>query len=449
MCFSLATCRRKGVMLGKIVHRKLTIRIAKDQLMRRGLGHPSRPVAKRPDDAPLSVGELTRRIKALLEGTVGAVAVEGEVSGIKASPSGHIYFALKDSVALVDCVIWRSSAMRMGELPKDGTKIVAKGKLTVYEPRGRYQLVVASLSGEADKGELWRRFEALKEKLAAEGLFDPARKKPLPVSPRTVGIVTSAGGAALRDILKILSRRAPNLRVVVSPCLVQGREAAADIAAAIRRLDEWGGADVAVVARGGGSMEDLWPFNEEAVARAVVAMKTPVVSAVGHEVDFTIAEFVADARAATPSEAAERIAPDQSHLRGRIRHAAMVLSRALAGLVRERRQRLLGVAGRQAFRRPLDLFMPKWQRVDEAYDGLTTEMRSRLAAAGKRLELAETRLAGLSPLAVLSRGYAVVLGPDGKALVRADAVKEGDRISAILHEGKVEAVVTPDQMNNE
>lgn len=410
--------------------------------MRRGLGHPARPAPARREDEALTVSELTRAIKNLLKGRVGTVTVVGEANGIKASPSGHVYFCLKDSIALVDCVIWRSAAMRIRELPKEGAKVTVRGKLTVYEPRGRYQLVVTSIVADSGKGDLWRKFEELKERLAQEGLFASERKAPLPESPRTIGIVTSPTGAALRDILKILSRRAPNVRVVVSPALVQGKDAAPDIARALANLDRWGGADVVIVGRGGGSLEDLWAFNEEPVARAIAAMATPVVSAVGHETDFTIADFVADARAATPSEAAERIAPDQSHLRGRIAHAAMVLSRALSGAVRERREALYGLSRRRVFRRPQDMFMPRWQRMDEAMDGFAQTMEGQLCRAANRRDLVEAKLLGLNPLRVLERGYAVVLDAAGRAVVDATALNPGDRVRALLHRGRIEATVT-------
>ncbi|MDR0362081.1 MAG: exodeoxyribonuclease VII large subunit [Planctomycetota bacterium] len=405
--------------------------------MRRGLRHPAREVAK-PD--PLTVSEVTRRIKGLLETGIGAVTVEGEVSGIKTSPSGHVYFSLKDEYALLDAVVWKSAATRMGDLPADGEKVLAKGRLAVYEPRGRYQLVVTSFL-KTGAGDLWRRFEELKTKLAAEGLFDSERKVPLPESPKTVGIVTSAAGAALRDMLKILRRRAPNLRIVVAPASVQGKGAAAEIAAALAALDDWGGADVVVVGRGGGSLEDLWAFNEEAVARAIAAMRTPVVSAVGHETDFTIADFVADARAATPSEAAERIAPDQGRLRERIAHAAAMLTRALSGAVRDRRTRLEGVAARQAYRRPLDMYMTLWQRLDEAASRLDAAARRNLDQVGNRVEIAAARLQGLSPLDVLSRGYAVVLDRVGNPLVDAADAAIGDGITAILRRGGLTARV--------
>lgn len=406
---------------------------------------PKRPaVPRRTDPAggeALSVAELTRLVKTLLEDRVGLVTVVGEVSGLKASPSGHVYFSLKDSVALVDCVVWRSAAMRIRDLPADGARATVRGKLTVYEPRGRYQLVVSSIVADSAKGELWQKFEMLKEKLAAQGLFDAERKALLPESPKTVGIVTSPTGAALRDILKILSRRAPNVRVVVSPTPVQGRDAAPGIAAAIARLDAWGGADVVIVGRGGGSLEDLWAFNEEEVALAIAGSRTPVVSAVGHETDFTIADFVADARAATPSEAAERIAPDRGHLRGRIAHGAAVLSRALAGAVRERREELRGAARSRAYRKPLEMFMPRWQRLDEAMDRMRYAMERKVEQGRARRALAETRLGGLSPLGVLERGYAVVFDSRGKAVFDAGVLSSGESISARVHRGRIEAEV--------
>ncbi len=389
----------------------------------------------------MSVSEVTRVIKNLLEGRVGSVAVAGEAAGVKPSPSGHVYFAVKDSGALLDCVIWRSTAERLRALPKDGEKIVLRGRLSVYEPRGRYQLVVTSVAAEGGKGDLWKRFEELKERLAAEGLFAPGRKKPLPESPKVIGIVTSPGGAALRDMITILSRRAPNVRIVVSPALVQGRGAAEDVARAIRRLEDWGKADVLVVGRGGGSLEDLWAFNEEPVARAIAAAATPVVSAVGHETDFTIADFVADARAATPSEAAERIAPDQSHLRGRVAHTAMMLRRALAGLSRERRERLRSVARERLYRQPLEMFQTRWQRMDDVAERFAAAMEARLARLRSRRDVAEARLSGLSPLSVLERGYAVVLDDRGRAVVDASGLRPGAKIVARLHRGAVDAVV--------
>ncbi len=423
--------------------------------MRRGLGHPAGPERAAPvrraaasvsaagdgKSEPLSVSELTRTVKSLLEGTIGAVTVAGEAAGVKPGPSGHVYFSIKDANALLDCVLWRSTAERLRELPRNGAKVVLKGKLTVYEPRGRYQLVVSSVLADGESGDLWQQFEALKERLAQEGLFDRERKKPLPEAPKTIGIVTSPSGAALRDMLKILARRAPNLRIVLSPALVQGRGAAADIARALGALEAWGGADAVIVGRGGGSIEDLWAFNEEPVARAIAAMRTPVVSAVGHETDFTIADFVADARAATPSEAAERIAPDQSLLAGRVRHAALLLGRALSGTLREGRERLRGAARARLFRRPEELFHARRQRMDDAAERFADAAGALLRRLDARREVAAARLAGLSPLKALERGYAVVLDGAGKAVTDAATLRPGAKVTARLHRGAFDAVV--------
>ncbi len=406
--------------------------------MRRGLSHPDRPQS---EPGAISVSELTRTIKSLLENRLGTVSVSGETASLKTSPSGHVYFSLKDAYALIDCVIWRSAAARLGKLPPDGAKIVARGKLSVYEPRGRYQLVVTSISLEREKGDLWKQFELLKQKLADEGLFERDRKKPLPAEPRTIGIVTSPSGAALRDMLTILKRRAPNLRIVLAPALVQGPEAPGDVARALRGLDRWGGADVIIVGRGGGSLEDLWAFNEENLARTIAALKTPVVSAVGHETDFSIADFVADARAATPSEAAELIAPDQTHLRARLRHAAATLSRSLSGLLREREGALRLVAERSVYRRPEELFQVRWQRLDVAAESLAGAVRERLRSGGNRRDLLAARLGGVNPLAVLRRGYAVVLNARGEAARGAEDVEAGETITAILHRAEISARV--------
>lgn len=423
--------------------------------MRRGLGHPGRPSERqttrsssKPDrkekenDAPMTVTELTRTIKTLLEGRVGTVSVTGETAGMKASPSGHVYFSLKDAGALVDCVIWRSSASRMGKLPADGSRVTLRGKLSVYEPRGRYQLVVTGIASSEGKGDLWQQFEELKNRLAEEGLFEVARKRMLPEAPKVVGIVTSPTGAALRDILKILSRRAPNVRVVVSPTPVQGDGASGQIAKALHTLDRWGGADVIIVGRGGGSIEDLWAFNGEEVARSIAAAKVPVVSAVGHETDFTIADFVADARAATPSEAAERIVPDGEQMRGRIRHVSLVLGRALGGIVRERREWLKGVGRERVFRRPEEMFNQRWQQLDETLSVLTREVKDGVGRAKAARDLAEARLSGLSPLGVLERGYAVVLNDRGGVVKDAAELKEGEGITALVHKGRIKAQVT-------
>ncbi|MDR3211943.1 MAG: exodeoxyribonuclease VII large subunit [Planctomycetota bacterium] len=386
--------------------------------------------------ATLSVSELTRRIKNLLETSLGTLSVVGEISGLKASPSGHVYFSLKDREALIDAVVWRSAAQRIKTFPRDGEKVTVRGKLAVYEPRGRYQLIVTSFE-TAGKGDLWQMFEALKEKLASEGLFDPARKKPLPANPAVLGIVTSPGAAALRDILKIVRRRSPGLKTVIAPCRVQGQEAAEEVARAINSLERWGGADIILVSRGGGSMEDLWTFNTETVARAIAAAVTPVVSAVGHQTDFTIADFVADVRAATPSEAAEMIAPDQEGMLLVLARGVTSLRRALTGLLREKRLELAGLTQAAVFRKPLEMFMPHWQRLDDVFSRYAENSRRRLEGASNRLELARLRLQGLSPYGVLSRGYAVVTDPAGHSLTEAGKLKAGDQLKVVLYQGRL------------
>jgi exodeoxyribonuclease VII large subunit len=367
--------------------------------------------------------------------------VTGEVAGLKASPSGHVYFSLKDAGALIDCVLWRSAAVRVRELPRDGDQATVHGRLSVYEPRGRYQLTVSSFSADLGKGDLWLRFEALRQSLAAEGLFDAARKRRLPALPGTIGIVTSPTGAALRDMVKILARRAPGARVIVSPCLVQGAAAVADIVRALSLLDRWGGADVIIVGRGGGSIEDIWPFNEEAVARAVGGLRTPVVSAVGHETDFTLTDFAADVRAATPSEAAEMVVPDHTELLSRLVAVRNGLARALSGLVRSERERLVRTIRSRAYRRPEDILMPRWQRLDDAASRLSSAAATLLSAARNRLSAAETRLACLSPGQVLARGYAIAVNADGSVLSDASAITPGARIGVILRRGCLDARV--------
>ncbi|OGV74134.1 MAG: exodeoxyribonuclease VII large subunit, partial [Lentisphaerae bacterium RIFOXYA12_FULL_60_10] len=252
----------------------------------------------------LTVTELTRRIRAALEQGIGPVVVEGEVSNVRRPSSGHCYFTLKDETAQIAAVLFRGVLETLRIVPKDGLQVRVRGELTVYEKNGNYQILVRHLE-ETGRGSLQARFEQLKSRLQQEGLFDAARKRPLPVLPRHIGIVTSPTGAAIRDILQVLSRRFPNLHVLVAPVRVQGDGAAEAIAAAIDRLNQRADLDVLIIGRGGGSLEDLWAFNEEVVARAVFRSRLPVISAVGHEIDFTISDFVADVRAPTPSAAAE------------------------------------------------------------------------------------------------------------------------------------------------
>lgn len=434
----------------------------------------------------LTVSELTDRIQGVLETDFVDVWVEGEVSNVKRAASGHIYFSLKDERAQIRAVVWRTDARLLRFRPEDGMHVVARGGLRVYPPRGDYQISVQVLE-PLGKGSLAQAFEQLKEKLEKEGLFDPARKRPLPVLPRRIGVVTSPTGAVVRDILRVLHRRYANLEVLVYPVRVQGDGAAAEIAQGLRALNRLGGLDVIVLARGGGSLEDLQAFNDEGVARAIVASRIPTLSAVGHETDFTIADFVADLRAPTPSAAAERVVQAKEDLRSRIAaaekrlHAAVRhgLTRTQArveaagarrvfaaeqGRLRVRAQRVDEVMGRgeRALGRRLErsrdrahrlgerLEMFRWDRQlamrRERMDRLTERLQGTFRGAVERRRAVLARLAGrlesLSPVAVLGRGYALVWDEAAGVLLR-DAAETavGRPLHIRLHRGAVRATV--------
>jgi exodeoxyribonuclease VII large subunit len=330
---------------------------------------PGEPPGKR----VFSVGELTRRLKGVVETTFPRIRVEGELSNFKVYASGHAYFTLKDNEAQIKGVIWRTALGRVRFEPKDGDQVVVTGKISVYEPRGEYQIVVDAMEPKG-LGALQAAFEALKKKLIAEGLFADARKRPLPRIAWNVGIVTSPSGAVIRDMIRTLNRRFPGLRVVLAPVAVQGEEAAPQIAQALADLNRLGGLDVIIVGRGGGSLEDLWAFNEEIVARAIAASAVPVVSAVGHETDFTIADFVADRRASTPTAAAEMVAPERDAVEDFVDQAVRRMTAELTDLVE-------GYA----------------QRTDEFGERLAWGIRRTAQSFRRRIEAAARHLAALSP----------------------------------------------------
>jgi exodeoxyribonuclease VII large subunit len=441
-----------------------------------------------PEDRILSVGEITLAIKEMLAGAFPGQWVKGEISGYRGpQPSGHLYFKLKDREAQLDCAMFKTNAMRLGFTPKDGLEVEAFGEISVYPPRGNYQLVIKNMR-VAGIGALLAQLEELKRRLAAEGLFDASRKQPLPRYPRTIGVVTSPVGAAVRDIVKVLRARWPGIRIVLAPVKVQGEGAAAEIAAAIQRFDRWGGADLLIVGRGGGSIEDLWAFNEEIVVRAIAAARIPIVTGVGHEVDTTLADLAADVRAATPSNAAEIAVRDVAAVRRevaeRIRH---VDARVRARLERLRHG-LEALLKRHGFRRIKDVFEYWQQRMDEMRDRLDAGLRRQLVAARERLagvisaygfrealkrRIAEARtslepspkrltdlvvgrildarkltisfeqqLLGLSPRRVLERGYALVKGPDGTFVRSAEALAVGDGVTLEFARGEADATVT-------
>ena len=389
-----------------------------------------------------TVFELTRSVKENLEEAFPAVWVEGEISNFKLYPSGHRYFSLKDEKALLRCTIWRSAGQYLNFEPENGIKVHAFGNLTVYEKRGDYQLNVLKLL-PVGRGELEIAFQKLKDRLFKEGLFDEEHKKPIPEFPEKVGFVTSPAGAALQDMLKIFRRRFPPVDLFLYPVQVQGEGAKEEIAEGIRAFNEWGGVDVIVIGRGGGSLEDLWAFNEEEVARAIYASRIPVVSAVGHEVDFTIADFVADLRAPTPSAAAEMVVPDKEELEETLNALKERMAGLFAHQLAQSQSRLDAVLGSYGLKRPADLVNQKSQFVDELSRRSQLALENRLAKMNLELKSVSNRLATLSPQAVLGRGYSIVRRRADNRVVREyREVKTGEGVDLIFSKGKAEAEVT-------
>lgn len=395
-----------------------------------------------PPAGPQTVSELTAHIKEVLESenALQDVWVRGEVSNFSKPASGHIYFTLKDASAALSCVMWRSQASRLAYLPREGDAVEVHGGISVYEARGNYQLYADDIR-PAGEGALFQEFLRLKAKLEAEGLFDPVRKRPLPLYPRTIGIVTSPSGAALRDMLNVLARRYPLARAVLAPAAVQGEAAPREIIAALKSLNEHVQPDVIIAGRGGGSIEDLWAFNDENVARAIAASAAPVISAVGHETDFTIADFVADLRAPTPTAAAELATPDRADLQAGLLALATDLAEQTRQVIREQRYSLREALNRLNRRSPEARLAQARQRVDELalLVGLHLRTRNRLQLA--RLAGLAASLQALNPQAILGRGYAVVTGPDGQTIRRAGQVAAGDPLRIRVSDGEFNAEV--------
>lgn len=386
----------------------------------------------------LTVHEVTQLVKAAIErdDDLSGVWVRGEISNFTHHSSGHMYFNLKDDKSRLKCVMFRGNNLRLQFTPKDGQEVFAYGSVGVYDKGGEYQLYVEHME-PAGLGALYAAFEELKRALAAEGLFDPAHKRPLPKFPRVVGVVTSPTGAAIRDIIKVARRRNPAVRIVVVPAQVQGDGAPESIVSAIALANRFRALDVLIVGRGGGSMEDLWCFNDERVARAIYGSAIPVVSAVGHEVDFTIADFVADVRAATPSHAAELVVPDISeHIRRLSEYRTRAASSVL-GTLRQARRRLEAVTSSREIKRPADRIEQARQRLDDVEASVERLMLHRLEIARQRLVALAGRADALSPLSVLSRGYAVVRDGNGRVVRYARAVSVGDDVEVILGSGQL------------
>jgi exodeoxyribonuclease VII large subunit len=398
--------------------------------MRKGAGDPAEP---------LTVSEVTRRVKQVIEGGFPSVLVQGELSNVKRHTSGHLYYTLKDDAAQISGVMWRSRVSSLKFSPEDGLKVVVSGRLTLYEPRGAYQIDALSMR-PVGVGELQRAFEELKTKLSAEGLFDSGRKRPLPSMPERIGVVTSPTGAVLQDIKNVLRQRFPGVQLILLPVRVQGSGAAAEIAGGIRDLNRFGLVDVIIVARGGGSLEDLWAFNEEIVARAIVGSRIPIVSAVGHETDVTIADFAADLRAPTPSAAAALVVPDRRELLENVANSWYRMRETVQDLLSGHRERVHHLLNSYAFGTPIDLLRRHTQRVDELERNLGSAMRHGLDLTTARQSTLAQRLRALDPRAALKRGFAIVRKGEG-IISRRSGLTPGDPVEIEFQDGTVRSKI--------
>ncbi len=368
------------------------------------------------------------------------LAVRGEISNYKMYPSGHHYFTLKDENAALKCVMFKANAARLRFRPENGMKVIAMGRITVYPRDGAFQLYCSAMSMDG-VGDLYAAFEQLKAKLAAQGLFAPEHKKPLPPFPGTIGIVTSSAGAAIHDMLRILNKRYPLTRVRLFPVRVQGAEAPGEIAAAIRYANHYRLADLLIVGRGGGSIEDLWAFNDERVAYAIYESRIPIISAVGHEPDVTISDYVADLRAATPSNAAELAVPDQAALLQNMDAAASAMASALAGRLRHARQRLAVLSQSPALISPTGYLEQRGKNLEHLKTRLIAAQTQQLQHKRQRFIAATSKLDAMSPLKVLSRGYSIVNADNGKILRSVYQTAPGGKIRVTLSDGSLSAVV--------
>jgi len=394
-------------------------------------------------DAPaqMTVSELTRQIKDLMEANFDQVVCQGEISNLVRARSGHVYFTLKDERAQISAVMWKTRASRLKFDLHDGLEVVVTGPVEVYPPRGSYQLIVEQALPQG-LGPLELAFRQLQEKLAAEGLFAPERKRPLPRYPQRLALVTSPTGAAVRDMLQVLTRRWPLTDVVVVPVPVQGPTAAPQIAEGLKQAARIPGVDVILTGRGGGSLEDLWPFNEEIVARTIAASPIPVVSAVGHEIDVSIADLVADRRALTPSEAAELIVPDRADISRWLTDQKLRLEKLLRQQSDQARRVLDLLSQRRIFQKPQELLTEPRRRCDDLDSRLTQRMQQRLESSGQRVQALAGQLEALSPLRVLARGYTMTQDAESGAVIsRIDQAREGQQIRTRLADGEVTSTI--------
>jgi exodeoxyribonuclease VII large subunit len=402
---------------------------------------PPRVGAAPPARTVYSVTQLNREARSLLETGLGALWVQGEISNLARPASGHWYFSLKDRDAQVRCAMFRQRNVLARFTPREGQQVVAYARVSLYEPRGDYQLLVELLE-DAGLGALQRAFDELKARLAAEGLFALERKRPLPAAPRRVGIITSPTGAAIRDIVQVLRRRCPAIEILIYPAPVQGDAAPAALIRALELAGARAEVDVLILARGGGSLEDLWAFNDERLARAIIASPIPVVTGIGHEIDFTIADFVADLRAPTPSAAAQLVAPDAAVWRQRLGQLLARFAAAARRALRAEQMRLDTLGRRLQQAHPGARLLTHAQRLDELEARLRLALRARLAAATGQLESAARALQAVSPLATIDRGFAVLTrAADGMLITDAAQLAPGESFDARLARGSLRATV--------
>ena len=389
-----------------------------------------------------TVTELNNCVKELVESVpaFGDLLLRGEVSNYKQYPSGHHYFTLKDSQSALRCVMFKGAAAKLRFKPENGMQVIASGRISVYPRDGAYQLYCSSLSADG-VGDLYVAFEQLKDKLYREGLFDPAHKKPLPRFPRRIAIVTSSAGAAVHDMIRILRRRYPIAKVLLLPVRVQGAEAPPEIVGAIRYANRWQLADVLIVGRGGGSIEDLWAFNDERVARAIYASEIPVISAVGHEPDVTISDFVADRRASTPSNAAEIAVPDQAELWKRLDSAGRAMAQGALNTLEKADAQWKTLASKRVLTDPMAFVDDRRMQLDSVQQRMGLTAHRQLSRRQQRFATLAASLDALSPLKVLGRGYAMAQAADGTVLRTSQQVQEGDRIHVRLGQGALDCTV--------
>ncbi len=391
-----------------------------------------------------TVGQINRYIKNLLENDfiLNSLLVQGEISNFKAHSTGHWYFTLKDATGALSCMVFRQDAEEIPFLPENGMQVILYGRVSLYERTGQYQLY-GEFMEPVGMGALQMAFEQMKEKLAAEGLFDADFKREMPAHTQCIAVVTSPIGAAVRDVIQIVKRRDPRVKIAVFPTLVQGEKAAEDIVRSLRLANEWGGADVIILGRGGGSMEDLWPFNEEKVARAVFASEIPVISAVGHETDFTITDFVSDLRAPTPSAAAELATaiPLESRI-AMLEGMQERLWRDVSAAMVSSRRRLEFLKERPVLKRPLEKLHQLRADVEGQSQAMQRETMRRLEKNAGRLAAAQAKLESVSPFSVMKRGYAMILNEAGQPLTAAADAREGQKLQIEMRDGRLYAAVT-------